>query len=227
MIRKITMNGSLNATNDDNFVLMILNDPSSNVFVIDVEEESDPRIDKNHPRVIGGGCLLPPMEGLIAAADGEHEVFRNIYAEHFQSPFVDNYISTIISSMILKGVNIIIYYQDELGVMGDFLEIFWFRYGIQIGIVGSSPEPRPFGYDESCLPIWLQFLYRDNQINAEEYLYNYPIGIDINEVMINKLIKDIVPIGSSYEEMRKSVLEYGELLKQNPNVSNPLYGVGS
>lgn len=216
MLRELTP-GRIDITNNCDLVYGVLRDPSSPIIVIDMDEEMDPNIPRNHPRVIGGGCLLPPMEGLIAAADGEVEVFRTIYAEHFVSPFVDSYVGALIIAL-MSGKQLLISYNDELGIVNEFINIVFMRYGIKIGVIGESE----MSLDMSCVPVWLQYMYRDNIITGMEFLFNYPVNTKINEIMMQKLITEIVPPG---KDQAGEIYRMVQLLKQTPDLINPLVGV--
>lgn len=216
---KTLQRGRIDITDNYEMVYEILRDQGSNVFVVDIDEENDPNIHRNHPRVIGGSCLIPPMEALIAAADGEADVFRMMYAEHFSTPFIDNYVAALIIHIFGDGGNLLLYYHDELGIVPELIQIFWMRYGIQIGIVGESD----CFMDPSCIPIWLQYLYKENKFTGRDFLYNYPVKTPINGAMMNKLILEILPPGNKAEQ-EQEIYRMVALLKQCPNLINPLIG---
>lgn len=214
MLRQIIL-GKIDITNNWDIVYGVLRDPSSPIIIVDMDEDDDPNIPKNHPRVIGGSCLIPPMEALIAAADGEVEVFRSIYGEHFMSPFIDNYVAAIIIAL-MAGKQLLISYNDDLGIVNEFINIFYSRYGIKIGILGESDG----GFDMSCIPIWLQYMYRENTITGNEFLFNYPMNVQINDAMMGKLINELMPVGDKVQEIYRMV----QLLKETPTLINPLVG---
>lgn len=214
MPRQITPT-RIDITDNWDIVYGVLRDPSSPVIVVDMNEDNDPNIPKDHPRVIGGSCLIPPMEALIAAADGEVEVFRAIYGEHFMSPFIDSYVGAIIIAL-MTGKQILISYNDELGIVNEFINIFYSRYGIKIGVPGESEGM----FDPSCIPIWLQYMYRENTITGIEFLFNYPVNVQINDAMMSKLINELMPVGNKVQEIYRMV----QLLKETPTLINPLVG---
>lgn len=214
MPRMITP-GRIDITNDFELVYGVLRDPNSPIIVIDMDEDNDPNIPKDHPRVIGGECLIPPMEALIAAADGEKEVFNIIYNDHFTTPFIDNYVGAIIISLMI-GKQLLIYYSDDdLGIVNGLINVFYSRYGIKIGIIGESEGM----LDSTCIPIWLQYMYRENVITGIEFLFNYPVNVQINDVMMTKLINEIMPPG---EDKAKEIYQMVYMLKETPTLINPL-----
>lgn len=210
--------GRIDATNNWDIANGVLMDPMSQVIVIDMEDDisANPEL-RNHPRFIGGGCLIPPMEALIAAADGEAQVFKMMYAEHFETPFVDSFVAALIISLI-NGRQLLLYYSDELGIMETMIDIFWARYGIKIGSVGEHDCE----FDPTCIPIWLQYAYQENNIDARSFLFNYPLNVRINYSMMQKLIVDIMPVGSDDEEKAKEIYRMVQLLKETPNLENPI-----
>lgn len=210
--------GKIDITNNWDIVYGVLRDPSSPVIVVDMNEDNDPNIPKDHPRVIGGSCLIPPMEALIAAADGEVDVFRLIYGEHFMSPFIDSYVGAIIIAL-MTGKQLLISYNDELGIVNELINIFYSRYGIKIGVIGESEG----AFDPTCVPIWLQYMYRENTITGNEFLFNYPVNVQINDVMMDKLINELMPVGDR-EQKAQEIYRMVQLLKETPMLINPLVG---
>lgn len=220
MVHPVTLTGSLELTNNFELVSSLLADPQSNVMIIKMDED-DMRLDINHPKVIGGTCLLPPMQAMIAAADGDKMTYQSIYADHFNDPFVDNYISALII-FLSKGGHLIIHYEDQIGIVPDLLRFFWMRYGINIGVIGESP----FSLDPTCSPIWLQYLYRENRINGEDFLYNYPLNTVIPEAVADKLLMELSPYGETAEDRLKALYDLSAKLKINVNTVDPLIWTG-
>lgn len=213
--------GMISITGNAPWVLEMLNS-GADIKVINMDEDGNPeyKIPLNHPAVIGGTCLLPPMEALIAAADGEREVFEMIYAEYFSTPFIESYIAALII-YLCQGHNLIIYYEDGLDITDEIIQMFWMKYGIGISRQDQSTIAQ---HDFSCAPIWLKYMYVENVITGEEFLYHYPEGTPIDPMLMERLIMELKPCGKTIEEKSADIYSLMRALKYNPNVMNAFEG---
>ena len=51
----------------------------------------------DNPAIIGGTCLLPPIDAKIAEADGNEQLYDSIYSNHLNMPFQKEFIGALIS----------------------------------------------------------------------------------------------------------------------------------
>ena len=204
---------------------VIYNIPMINTKIISLDE--DGILDTNKD-IIGGVCLLPPMEAKIAEADGNEQLYDMIYTDHLLLPFQQQFIAALIA-FLYKGGNLILF-LPELGytnTMEKLIEHLYRIYGIHIGLIGSqNPSSANCFYDVKCIPIWLNLIFSAEVISAEEYLFMYPVdAIITNEQVMNMLIDKIQPYGLTINEKRNYILRYHKLIHKNPNVKPAIHGV--
>lgn len=210
-------NGSISITDNINFVRDILySNSSQDIRIISLDEDNS--IPTNHPLVLGGTCLLPPMDALIAEADGDEQLYDVYYSEHFNDPFVSQFIGALFI-FLYNGGNLLFYLPSLRDTTGKkFLQQFWIRYGINIGIVGQSTH----NYDISCIPIWLTYIYLSDAMHPFELLYFYPVDALIPDNIMNKLLNEINPLGDTLNEKISFILDLSKKLKEKVNTIVPL-----
>lgn len=171
--------------------------------------------------IIGGTCLLPPIEAKIAEADGNEQLYDSIYCNHLLLPFQQQFIAALIS-FLYKGGNLILF-LPEIGynnTSNKLVEHLYRIYGIHPGIIDDpNPQNANCFYDASCIPIWLNLIFLAGVISAYEFLYMYPEDaiISNNDVM-NLLIKEINPYGESIQDRINYILRFHKLIHRNPKV---------
>lgn len=213
------LKGDIQITDNIGFVREILYSDTPNIKVISMDE--DGAIPLEHPDVIGGTCLLPPMDALIAEADGDEVAFNEIYMNHFYDPFVDQFISALISYLFVGG-NLLIYHPNvSIFSCAKFREIIWILYGINIGIVGQQN----CSYDQKCVPVWLCMIYMINAILPIDFLRLYPVESLIPNNIMDKLLVDMAVFEDGYENKVRRILHIRDILKTNPNIKIPLFKV--
>lgn len=213
---KSILNGSIDITDNIDFVREVMFSNSPNIRIVSLDEDNSIPLD--HPIVLGGTCLLPPVDALIAEADGDEQLYDACYSEHFNDPFIMQFIGALII-FLHNGGNIILYFPDLQTITATkLMQQFWIRYGIGIGIIGQSSS----NYDMNCIPIWLAFMYTADAIHPFELLYFYPADAMIPDNIMNKLLVEISPLGDSFEQKINFILDLRVKLKQNPNTIVPL-----
>lgn len=170
--------------------------------------------------IIGGTCLLPPMEAKIAEADGNEQMYDSIYSNHLLLPFQQQFISALLA-FLYKGGNLILF-LPELGYTNTtekLIEHLFRIYGIHPGIIGhQNPQIANCFYDAKCIPIWLNLIFISNVISANEYLYMYPEDASIsNNVVMNMLIHELKPFGDTMNERIRYIERYHRVIHKNPN----------
>lgn len=182
----------------------------------------------NMKDVIGGTCLLPPMEAKIAEADGNEQMYDRIYSNHLLLPFQQQFISALIA-FLYKGGKLILF-LPELGYTNTsekLIEHLFRAYGIHPGLIGHpNPQIANWYCDAKCIPIWLNLIFMAGVLTAKEYLIQYPVDASItNESVMMALIDQINPYGSTIREKRNYILRYHKLLHNNPNCVPAIYGL--
>lgn len=213
------LKGDINITNDINLVREILYSNSPDIKIISLDEGCNLPLD--HPNVLGGVCLLPPMDALIAEADGDEQTFDVIYFNHFTEPFVEQFVIALIIFLYYGG-HLIMYHPELNSPTGQkLLKMFWNRYGIGIGIVGSTVCT----FDGSCVPIWLGYLYMIHSISSYEFLLLYPEDALIPQNIIDELLMDLSPFGDNYQQKIETFVRLRSRLKTNKNIISPIHQI--
>lgn len=212
---KEIIRGDISITDNLPFIKDLLqNSTNPMVRIISMEEENI--LPLNHPMVIGGTCLLPPIDALMAEADGNELLYDRIYNDHFNAQFPSEYISAILI-YLYTGRNLIIYLPNQnSNTFKKFIQIMWKRYGIQPGIIGVSNPV----YDPTCLPIWLNMIYRC--MDPYEYLRLYPADAAIPPHILDEIIIQLKIYGGSWNDKIKEIQKICQLIKTIPNIRSPI-----
>lgn len=207
------LKGDISITDNINLVRDLIFSNAPNVKIITLEEEGI--LPLNHPNVIKGTCLLPPMEALIAEADGDERLFDTIYSDYFNTPFMFEFMSALMASLY-NGNNIVLYYYELNGnnIIPKLRQHVFQRYGIYIGVLGTQDICR---YDLKCLPIWLSHMFLINGLSARDFLINYPPNLNIPQNIMDKIIMEIKPYGNLTEK-EKYIYTLVIKLKEHPNL---------
>lgn len=212
----------ISITDNYNFVADVLTQnpyPNTIVKVVDMED-SPQTLPKEHPNVIGGGVLLPPIDALVAEQDGDESKYDRIYLNYFQEEYVSLFMEALISALLL-GTNIILYLPNPEGFQTPrkFTQVIEYLYGIRVGVIGQRPSVCNLN-DISSIKCWLCGAYHSSAITPREFLYLYPGDIDANPKIISKLIVDVNP-------MDENPLPYfnklSRQLKEKPDLIVPLF----
>lgn len=210
------MMGSMYITDDLNIVY---NTPINQLSkIISMDEDGALR---DIQGIIGGTCLLPPIEAKIAEADGNEMLYDQYYSSHLLQPFQEQFIAALVA-FLHKGGNLIFYLPElKQNNTGEKFIFHLFRiYGLHPGIIGSNnPQLANWFTDIKCIPIWLNLIFSSGVISAEEYLYEYPEDAPItNENVMMMLIDIIKPYGSTLNDKRNYILRYHKLIHKNPRI---------
>ena len=213
--------GDISITDNLDFVRDVLTQnpyPTAMVKVLDLEQDS-PTLPLEHPNVIGGRVLLPPIDALIAEQDGDEQRYNVLYTNYFQEPTASAFMEALISALLL-GTSIILYLPNPEGFMTPrkLMEVVGYLYGIHIGVVGEIPARYEIT-DVSCVKCWLCGAYKNNAITPREFLYLYPTPQD-NPNMISKLISDI---GLFDNNPVDTLNRLSMQLKEKPDLIVPLF----
>ena len=199
--------------------------------IINLDE--DDILPKNNQYIIGGQCLLPPIEAKIAAAAGNEAAYDEHYRKTLTNPYNQTFMAALIS-FLYKGGNLLLF-LPELGyslTCDKLIERVLRIYGIQIGKIGyesneyhkiTESELHCF-YDANYTPMWLDMVYLSGVISPYEYLLEYPIGMNLgngNPEIIEKLIMDLRPVGFTMNEKLQSIMFIRERLHYNPRSRSP------
>ena len=212
----------ISMTDNYDFVADILmQNPYPNPIVKVVDMEDSPQtLPKEHPNVIGGGVLLPPIDALIAEQDGDENKYDRIYLNYFHEEYVSLFMEALISALLL-GTNLILYLpnKEQFQTPRKFAQVVEYLYGIRIGVIGQRPSVCNLN-DISSVKCWLCAAYRSKAITPREFLYLYPGDIDATPEIISKLIMDINPMD---ENPMPYLNKLSRQLKEKPDLIVPLF----
>lgn len=197
---------------------VLYNTNLSNTKIINLDEDGVLGESKD---IIGGTCLLPPMEAKIAEADGNEQMYDTIYSNHLLLPHQLEFISALIA-FLYKGGNLLLF-LPELGynhTTEKLIEHLYVNYGLHPGLIGSqNPNYVNCFYDERCIPMWLNLIYTNNIISPYEYLYQYPIDAPITNNQIKMLlIEQVNPYGKTIQDRWNYIERFRKLVRKNPKV---------
>lgn len=207
-------------TENVNEALEFINTP--NYKILSMSELGDIPLD--HPNVVGGQCLLPPMDALIAAEDNKPQLFDQIYSAHFHEDFQVTFVSALLA-YLYNGGNLMIYFpglMSQEDVSGKkFVEHAWLELGILPGNRYTQVN-----YNTNFVGLWLDLLYMHDLITPQEYMFYYP-DIPMNIMFINKLMIDLRPYGITMDESsRINYIEYlRDKISENSKVISPIYQI--
>lgn len=189
------------------------------VKIINLDE--DDVLSMDNKDIIGGQCLLPPIEAKIAEADGDEQGYDMYYSQHLLLPFQQQFVSALLA-FLYKGGNLILF-LPEIGYNNTANKLVYHlykAYGIHIGIIGDmNPMNANCYYDAKCIPIWLNLIFSAKVISAYEYLYMYPEDALItNESILNNLVEQLNPYGKTINEKINYILSFHKKIHKNPKV---------
>ena len=207
------LKGTIYITDKEEVIYNIPLDGSTRI--INLDEDG---ILMEHDLIIGGTCLLPPIEAKIAEADGNEQLYDTIYSNPLLEPFQQRFIGALMA-YLYRGGNLVLF-LPELGynnTRNKLVQHMFIKYGIHIGIIGDqNPQNANCYYDDRCIPIWMNMIYASKTISPYEYLYMYPIDAPLeNRSVINDLINDIKPYCKTYNEKIQYVLDFHKKIHQN------------
>lgn len=186
------------------------------VFVFSLDEDNDnPKLDpEKNRRVVMGTMLLPPVDAMWSLTSGEWDKFQMEYYNHLISPEVTEFIFMLIG-LIYRGYKLVFYYPDDSSEVIKYLMEFISRnFGIHV--FEPNKENDLFVYDESKVPMYLCGIYYAGMLSSHEFLYMYPIEINIPNDIYPKLIYDMKPIGNSLVEK----IEYLDEIRKKMHEGN-------
>lgn len=216
---------------------IVYNIPSnSNIKIVSLDED-DILDRKANPGIILGTCLLPPMDAMIAEADGNEQLYDTVYSAHLLDIYQQQFIAALLA-YLYKGGNLIMF-LPELGQNTRNKLIFhlYSAYGICPGIIEPDPNRNvPYiiksnwGIDLKCVPIWMNMIYSVHAISAYEFLAMYPIDAQINnKFVISELIKELKPYADTYNEKVNNIINLHKLIHkaaaEGKKVISPIMGV--
>ena len=212
---KWILKGDISITDNLAFIQDVLqNNTNPALRIVSMDEENT--IPENHPMVVKGTCLLPPIDALIAEADGNEPLYDRIYNDYLNEKFPNQFISALLTSLYM-GTSLIIYLPNaSSNTFKKFMQLMWKRYGIYPGIIPYDQTM----YDVSCVVIWLNMIYRTlyNREKIFDYLRFYPDNALIPEDIMLDLISQLHVYGETVQDKVKEIKRYSSILKVLPNV---------
>lgn len=193
------LKGTIVITDDLNLVYSV---PDNRIKILSLDE--DKMIDPKAPNVIQATNLLPPIEALIAESDGDEDLYNLAYFRHLNEPYNQQFIGAIIA-YLYKGGSFLVFapqLKDSIAIL-KLREQLWMLYGVGMGIEQSVP----FELDYRCIPIWLTTVYCNSVISPYQFLMEYPVNAAISEPSMRKLIGELSPYASSYNDKKNVIKE--------------------
>ena len=215
--QSMILTGRIDITDNLDFVKEVVFSRPINTTVINLDE--DLKLESDN--VLGGGPLLPPPEAIMAEIDGDEPAYDIIYNMYYDNDhFIIHYVSAIIN-YLYRGNNLLLYYPDlnptESMTIPKFLNLFWNRYGIGIGILNQ----RDCVYDWKCIPMWLNMMYTARMIPTRDFLCKYPTDAYVEEPILELLVNDIRPINKTFQEKKNYVVSLIKKFKEKPDLKIP------
>lgn len=215
------LKGTIYITDDVNVVYQFPIGPMNKIINLD---EDDVLPENNN--IIGGTCLLPPINAKIAEADGDEHTYDMCYMNHLQEPYQYMFIAALLS-FLYKGGNLLLF-LPELGYTNTrdkFVQFMYVLYGVHIGVI-NNPNPMVGNcyYDNTAIPIWLNLIYCSRVISGKEYLIMMPEDADVlnNDRVIDMLMMELKPYGESIQDKLMSLRDMHKALHKNINVITPI-----
>ena len=215
------LKGQIYITDDVNVVYQFPIGPMNKIINLDEDD-----ILPENNSIIGGTCLLPPINAKIAEADGDERSYDTFYIDHLQAAYQQQFIAALLS-FLYKGGNLLLF-LPELGYTNTrdkFVQFMYALYGIHIGITNHpNPQMSMCFYDQTAIPIWLNLIYSARVINGIEYLTLIPENADIlnNPQVVDMLMSELRPFGLNLNERLNSLVSIHKALHKNANVITPI-----
>ena len=196
---------------------------TGNVKIVSLDEDG---ILNRDPSILVGTCLLPPVDAMIAEADGNEQLYDTIYSNHLLEPYQQQFISALLAYLYIGG-NLLLF-LPELGTCTKEKLVYhlYAKYGIHPGIIGSQdPYKANWVIDLKCIPLWLNMIYTVHAISAYDFLKAYPADAQINNpVVLRELVMELHPYEETYNEKVDNILRLHKLIHNNPkgSVINPI-----
>lgn len=143
-------------------------------------------------------CLLPNYEAVSYYIEGDTQNFSRSYNEMLSYPESSVYFITMISAMLNNIPLGFVFGSEEIeqAAQMEFLNHLAMQYGIHLGHnfqIGYEP-PIPIGWmDRNYSGNNMCLLYMNNLLTPQEYLYVYPLELQITPVILQKLLIDLRP----------------------------------
>lgn len=211
--------GQFLITDNRQEVYNLLSSNAPDLRFIDLED-IDQALPTNHPAVLGGNQILPPVDSLIAEQDGRADLYFDNYFRHMSQPEQEEYVAFLLC-FLCNGGNIITYIPELNSTLGTmFRELMLRKYGIRIGLYPNEVT----GYDYKYAPLWLWMMYGlVNFLDWKMFLKMYPYDAELQPYMIDKVMVEADPYGTTYEEKAQAIINYKNHIKENPKLIAPLF----
>lgn len=176
-----------------------------NVVVLDEDKDKYPE----YPNVFMGSILLPPYEALLHGADGDFQMFDNIYINYLCLEECNSFIAMLLAAYILKGKDIILYIDPEnfeniIPVITNHLLNY---YGVSSMVLMDKNAIMSIPYNRGRIEIVNPYyaanlyglFYVYGFINEAQLFMMYPDpnsipNIKFSDGVVNKLISELRPL---------------------------------
>ena len=160
--------------------------------------------------VFNAAVLMPPIELLMAWADGIPYIIQNEYPKYLMNyKDADDLIVSLLAALTKK--NVVVYIpKDEFRIFGnEFLNHMYYTYGI----VMNTPNTT-FAFDTTKLPFVISKFYMMDLISADDYIKAYPANCQLPPFVINKLAAELKPFDSP-RAFNQYAYYFNDLVKRN------------
>lgn len=215
------LTGQFLITDNRSEVMNMISSNAPNLRVMDLEEEASLPLD--HPMVVNGIPLLPPVDSIIAEQDGNAQAYFGFYYDRLGEPEQEDFMTAIICYLCNGGI-MIGFVPDLKFVMPNMLRrVLDARYGIRIGMYPM--EQTLYNYDYAH--IWLWKMYTVGFIDAKMYLKLFPVEQHIPDYAISKLIYDTNIYGTDYNDKVQTLERIKDRMKVPNRCIVPVYSIAS
>lgn len=201
--------GMIDITDDKNFVMNTIAQNLPQVTIINLDED----IKFESPAVLGGQCLLPPPEAIMAELDGDEPTYDLIYNRHLEQTFQVQYITAMISALHM-GRSILLYYPSldvsESKTIEKLINIFWTKLGISFGIIGRGPCL----YNDKFAPLWMSMMYDAYMIDCWDFMTYFPVGVPVADPIMERLIVETRICDDTILLKKQHIIDLISTLKQ-------------
>lgn len=169
--------------------------------------------------------LLPNYEAVSYFIDNDYMGYVNCYNQMLMQPESTIYFATIISAIINNIPIGFIFGNEEIEATAaiEFNNFMLRTYGIKLGHELSFREegPLPLGLmDPASIASNMSLLYMNNLLTPQEFLYIYPLDVEIGFECMQKLICDTQPMLMSQD--MGDYIAYFDQFRKNIHKSNKM-----
>lgn len=157
-------------------------------------------------------CLMPGYEAISFLLDNDLANFQMAYYNALMMPESTIYFATIISAVVNNIPLGFIFGTEDIEVqcMNQFLGFLLNTYGLQLGLEGQPNGIMHGAY----IPNNICMLYQNNLLTPQEFLYVYPVDMEIDPNCLQKLIMELHPMVNHPDDIMEYIYYFNFVRKQ-------------